>query len=72
MREIDWRLRYRAKRNNQLYKFEALLHGMDLKLPDDEIKDEATPEEEKTQLERIEKARIKALNRKRKIHGGAN
>jgi len=70
MREIDWRLKYSAKRNKQLYKVEAVLHEMNLKLTEDVNTENDIQELKKEDLDKIENARIKALDRKRKLHHG--
>lgn len=33
MREIDWRIRYILERKNLSMKFDAQLHGMEIKIP---------------------------------------
>lgn len=68
MREVDWRLKKMAKRKNLQYKFEASLHGLELKIPETEIENKkikVTPEQEIS----IQKAQQKSLERKRLKYG---
>jgi len=61
MKEIDWRIRKIINRENMEKKFNAKLHGMDLKIPkiEKEKEIELSPKQENALSEAIERAKLR-------------
>lgn len=70
MREVDWRIRSILDRRNMSMKYEAALHGKEIKAPQHTKKKEKVEVKlDEKQLKALEKAQKEAQERLRKRHG---